>query len=320
VIAMRVLLAVDGSPSSNAAVSAVASTHWPRGSVVRVVSVVGHAPRVPLDVAFAGPFPAIDESDPTTRRQFALADAVRELGGDGRPVESILLIGRPASAIVEEAGAFDADLIVVGSRGHGPWETMLLGSVSAEVVDHSPCPVLVVRDRRLEPIVFGTDGSEGARRAERMLADWPLHPGTKVTVVSVADESSWLGAAPIGLPEGGAGPVGDLTRIAREEAHRLSRETTVSLAQAGIDASVEVREGHAAHEVVAVANEIGAGLIVVGSRGHSGLKRVLLGSVARNILLHAGCSVLVVRPSVVRSRDRDIVPVRERSGMALAAV
>jgi nucleotide-binding universal stress UspA family protein len=317
---MRLLLAVDGSQSSNAAVSAVASIHWPHGSVVRVVSVVSHAPRVPLDLAFAGPFPAIDESDPTTRRQVALADAVRELGGAERRVESILLIGRPASAIVEEAAGYGADVVVMGSRGHGPWESMLLGSVSAEVVDHAPCPVLVVRGRDLQPVILATDGSAGARRAEHLLTEWPLPQGATVTVVNAVDAGVWgLMGAPIGMGEPVA-PSPQIEGEARAEAERLTAEVARNLGLMGIATTAEVRNGEPAPSIVEAARVHGAGLIVVGSRGHSGLTAVLLGSVARNVLLHAPCSVLVVRPSRVRSNEREGQAVRQRSGVALTAL
>src|SRR3990172_6753722 len=63
----------------------------------------------------------------------------------GRSVQSAVIRGRAATAIVEEARRFGADLVIVGSRGHGALEEMLLGSVSAEGVDHAPCPVLEIR-------------------------------------------------------------------------------------------------------------------------------------------------------------------------------
>ena len=63
-----------------------------------------------------------------------------------------------------------ADLVVVGHRGHGRWESILLGSVSAEVVDHAPCPVLVARDERLGPIILADDRSSHARAAEQVFS------------------------------------------------------------------------------------------------------------------------------------------------------
>ena len=70
------------------------------------------------------------------------------------------------------------------------------------------------------------------------------------------------------------------------------------LRDAGLDASSEIRSGDPAHEVIAAAAGAGAGLVVVGTRGLTGLRRLVLGSVARNVLLSAPCSVLVVREPV----------------------
>ena len=79
---------------------------------------------------------------------------------------------------------------------------------------------------------------------------------------------------------------------------------------AGFTVTPLIRQGDPAHEIVAEAKAREAGLIVVGTRGQTGLQRLILGSVARNVLLHAPCSVLVVRESVVpRSRAEEREPV-----------
>jgi nucleotide-binding universal stress UspA family protein len=75
------------------------------------------------------------------------------------------------------------------------------------------------------------------------------------------------------------------------------------LRQAGLQADAEVREGDPAHEIVLSARQHGAGLVVVGTRGQTGLRRLILGSVARKVLLHAPCSVLIVRGSHVSEPD-----------------
>jgi nucleotide-binding universal stress UspA family protein len=67
---------------------------------------------------------------------------------------------------------------------------------------------------------------------------------------------------------------------------------------AGYHATGFVRDGDPAHEIVEFAREHRIGLLVLGTRGHTGLRRLLLGSVARNVLLHAPCSVLIIRETV----------------------
>lgn len=81
----------------------------------------------------------------------------------------------------------------------------------------------------------------------------------------------------------------------RETSGRLAAATAERLTQAGIAAKPKTREGRAAAEIVAEAEAEKADLIVIGSRGHTGVARLVLGSVARAVLTHAHCSVLIVR-------------------------
>lgn len=297
---MRILLATDGSPAADQARDLVAALPWREGGRVRIVSV---APtRTDL---LGGPW-TVDvlldadqlEEEVLRVHRDALEAAEREIRSarSDIAIEPVLIRGRAASVIVDEAHVMGADLIVVGHRGHGRWESMLLGSVSSEVVDHAPCPVLVARDARLGPVVFADDGSPSARTAEAVLTSWPLFTGLPVTVLTVAEEGFQYAAAlaPLLYSEAMAqyaDSTQELERIAREE----NEAAAGRLREAGFQATGLIREGDAAHEIVAVAREREAGLIVVGTRGQTGLRRLILGSVARNVLLYAPCSVLVVR-------------------------
>ena len=127
-----------------------------------------------------------DEADARRLRE-AVARAETALQRPGLKVEGFLLHGRPGSSIVDEAGAIGADLVVVGSRGHGTIATMLLGSTASEVVDHAPCPVLVARHEHLAPLAFADDGSKSARHAETVFTRWPIFAGLPVSVVTVAE-------------------------------------------------------------------------------------------------------------------------------------
>src|SRR5699024_148939 len=106
--------------------------------------------------------------------------------------------GRPASVLIDTADAFDADLIVVGSRGHGRVAALILGSVSSEVVDHAARPVLVARQAEAREVVFATDGSDAAAHVGSILATWPIFDRVPIHVVSVADvDQPWhTGVAP----------------------------------------------------------------------------------------------------------------------------
>jgi len=281
---MRVLLAIDGSRSADRARDLVATLSWPRDSQIRIVAAIRHGDgqeRYTLDTA--------------------LDAAERDIARPGRWVDRILLDGRPATAIVDEAEAFGADLVVVGSRGHGPIQSMVLGSVSAEVVDHAPCPVLVVRDAPFTSVVVAEDGSPSARAAADLAASWPILRGLPVTVLSVAET---LLPMPTGMTPGLYDEViasyHESVDDARRQADAESVVTAERLAAAGVATKPATREGDAAHEIVEFARIHETGVIVVGTRGHTGLARLVLGSVARNVLLHAPCSVLVVRAAAHR--------------------
>jgi nucleotide-binding universal stress UspA family protein len=173
---------------------------------------------------------------------------------------------------------------------------MVLGSVSSEVVDHAARPVLVTRGPELRSLVFATDGSADSRAAERVLAEWPIFKGLPVTVVSVAETAIPISAGMAsGLYDQVVGSYeGDLSEAAREVA-AIAEAAANRLNEAGLVATPVLRGGAPAEQIVAVAEELGADLVVTGTRGHTGLARLVLGSVARNVVHHADCSVLVVR-------------------------
>jgi nucleotide-binding universal stress UspA family protein len=298
---VRVLFATDGSRSADRARDLLARLSWPVGTTFCVVSAL--EPRGEL---FAAPWmmPAAEELDTVESEllrhaDVTLDDAVRTLEMPGRSVERLTLRGRPASAIVDEARAWSADLLVLGNRGHGPIASMVLGSVSAKVVDHALCPVLVVRDEEIASIVFAEDGSPGAARAALALRTWPVFRGLPVDVVSVAETAvPWNAGMAAGLYDevmvSYAHDVADARASMRDLAQRSSGELLV----AGVAATAYVLEGDPANEIVEFARARPKSLVVVGTRGHGGLARLVLGSVARHVLLHAPGSVLVVREKV----------------------
>jgi nucleotide-binding universal stress UspA family protein len=297
---MRVVLAIDGSSSSAKARDLVAGLSWPDGSTIRVVGAVEHGPELfglpwmPVVPTNAG---AIEE-DVVNRLTDALLAAKREIARPTLTVDHVVLRGHIARAIVDEARTFDADLVVLGSRGHGGLGTMLLGSTSAEVVDHAPCPVLVVRDTRIGSIVLGEDGSTGARDAAACVEEWQILAAVPVTVVSVAEVAVPMANATLGLYDQVMESYTESVDLARAEHRSIALRRADRLARTGRAVQIEVREGDAAAEIVTAAGELKTDLVVIGTRGHTGLTRMILGSVARKVLTHAPCSVLVVREGV----------------------
>lgn len=133
----RIVVGIDGSPSSLDALRWALRQARLAGDVVEVVS----AWRAPT--AYGG-YPVIAEEDWQHNAEEVLDTALSEVPeAEDEAVGRHVVRGHPASVLVERASG--ADLLVVGSRGRGEFAGMLLGSVSQHVVAHAPCPVVVVR-------------------------------------------------------------------------------------------------------------------------------------------------------------------------------
>lgn len=292
---MRILLAIDGSDPSIHARDLVASLPWPPGTAITLLT----AYEVPIawvgGGAVGGDWLTAAEAELRAQLTAELAEHARPLEGHGWTIDHRVLDARPASAIREVAAEIDADLVVLGSRGHGPMRTMLLGSVSAEVADQPERSVLVARSERVTRLLVATDGSECSAAIPDLLAGWQAFRGLPATALSVAPVDSPGYELLVALYTLGNAPL----HAQRDEliaAHRVHAEGLARrLVQAGIGAEPEVRSGDAAHEIVAASLEHGADLIVTGSRCLHGVERWVLGSTARNVLQHAPASVLVLR-------------------------
>ena len=295
---MRVVLATDGSEAAEVALDLAASITWPAGSVIRLVSAVE-----PMEAALAGawaPVLARDLDDQLDELAVAarevLEHAARRVGPSGATIERAVPRGRASTVIVSEAQAMDAHMIMLGSRGHGRIGSMLLGSVSAEVVDHSTRPVLVARVPRLTRVILGTDGSSFARAAEEVLAGWPIFRQAAIEATSVAHLGlPWTSSLALSADVPSGGEYGEMGSQVIADHQRLADEAARRLSQASLRASARVVEGDAAAELVRIARDDQADLIVVGTHGRTGLDRLITGSVARNVMHHAPCSVLIVR-------------------------
>lgn len=296
-MSMRVLIAIDGSSAADRAVELAGSVSWPTGTQLRVVTVV--EPFEPVLAAdWVRPTQETDRemAELEVAAQAALEQSARELAHTGMDISRRMMRGRPASQIIENARDFAVDLIIVGNRGHGTIASMILGSVSAEVVDHAPCPVLVVRRSRITRAVLGHDGSPFARSAESVLADWPIFEKVAIDVTSVAQLGPpWASGLALSAYEPPAAVMAETMEAIIGERREIAERAAGNLRDAGRQVSACVVRGDAAAELIRVAERDEADLIVVGTHGRTGLARLVLGSVARNVMVHAPCSVLVVR-------------------------
>lgn len=146
---MKILLAVDGSVYSDAAVEEVVKRPWPPQSEVRVIM----AAETPMMVGMEpwAPSPEYFEQLEKSVREAAKAiidralEKLKTIETTTVKISSQAIQGSPRQVIVEEAERWGADLIIMGSRGLGAWNRLLLGSVSSAVVHHAKCSVEIVR-------------------------------------------------------------------------------------------------------------------------------------------------------------------------------
>lgn len=289
---MRILIGVDGSPAADVACEFVERRTWPQGTRARLIGVVE-----PL-VDWTGVAPPSGGTHPLDQAALELvleerADALRRLG---LGVETSAEHGHAADVLIDRATESFTDLIVVGSRGLGPVARIVLGSVSTHLADHARCPVLVVRSPEATRMLLATDGSRSSLGIPRVLAAWGnAFRGLPVEVLSVAPRNAFV------TPWGGTGD-DEVTEPDELSVHEgMAREVADEMMELGWHAAAVARVGDPARQIVATGLEWRADLIVTGSRGLGTLRRMVEGSVAHDVLLHARSSVLVVRGLVPAS-------------------
>jgi nucleotide-binding universal stress UspA family protein len=301
----RIVLATDGSKEAELATRTATDLAQKTGSELHVVHVFGIAPVGPpvypeaTDLQGEALEAEAEERISEQRaREVLEAEVGKVRSAGGTVVEAHLLEGRAAPEIVALAEEIGAGLIVVGSRGHGGIRRALMGSVSDSVVRHAHCPVLVAR---AAPIVFpakillATDGSEEAQLASSSVADLAKRTGSDLHLVYVGHMPPVYYESPgaLTLDPDLKGRMGER---AEEGARTILDEQVQRLREAGSEvAGAHSRLGRPDAEIVGLAEELGAGLIALGSRGLGLLSRALMGSVSHSVVRHAHCPVLVVR-------------------------
>jgi nucleotide-binding universal stress UspA family protein len=137
-----IVVGVDGSDESARALEWAADEARARDARVQVIS-AWHVPALVYSSGYAPMVaPSTEESSEHAAR--AIAEGVaNELESGGLEAEAVVVRGNAAEALIDASA--DADLLVVGSRGHGGFTGLLLGSVSTQCAHHAHCPVVIVR-------------------------------------------------------------------------------------------------------------------------------------------------------------------------------
>ena len=156
---MKILIAVDGSQDSKTAVEELARRPWRPGAEVKIMHAVESAFPLLPDLMGVGAEAAREEHARAVKEGEKLltemSETLRGKSGDAPKIDinidtEIITAAygqTPQQVIVEEAGRYGADLVIVGSRGTSTWKRLFVGSVSMGVVQHAPCSVEVVRSK-----------------------------------------------------------------------------------------------------------------------------------------------------------------------------
>ena len=227
------------------------------------------------------------------RALIALVERTCEVTGrEPSDFTAVVEEGIPYAGVVSSAEKAGAELIVVGSRGATGLSRVLLGSVAERIVRYAHAPVLVARrGPETRTILVATDLSDPSLPALTAAAHEAQGSGARLIVIHCLELTALVAVPEYGgLPSQGMPPI--IPEGAREGAMgRLAG----ALEHLRLEGDRRIVEGFPPTAILSTAEEVGADLIVLGTRGRTGIRRVLLGSVAEDVLRRAKCSVLVVR-------------------------
>jgi nucleotide-binding universal stress UspA family protein len=285
--AFRILVATDGSAQARAAIAAAAHFPWPPHAQVRIIV----ARRTRAERRRSILLTALDRG-----ADAAAEGARRTLSRRWSSVETVVVDKTPVEGILDEAERFKANVIILGWRGHGAIRRLLVGSVSRGVVRGAACAVLVVRRSvRIRRIVVGLDGSRTPKGALAFVASLvPPADGrvilvTAVNTMRVPSRALVLGAVDI------------IREVKRTNASRRKTAMTelnraaLHLRRAGWQTRTVLTNGEPLRDLLGAVSSVRAQLLVVGARGASGVRRLLLGSVAEGALDRSPVPVLIAR-------------------------
>lgn len=288
----RIVVGYDGSDAARDALAWAAAAATVRGrGLVLVQALLPPFSTGGLGVGLPPSLDLIEQLEVAARDELEkAADEVRSAPG-APEVTTTVPIGSPSSVLL--AASESADLVVIGSRGHGGFAGLLLGSVGAQVAAHAECPVVVIRQMPAadaNTVVVGIDGSPAAESALRFAFDEASRRGWSVTALHAWDVPAYdlliIPNGPVPVP---------LHDVADEEV-RLTAEALAGFRDEYPDVDVVETLVRAPAVMALLEASASAAMVVVGTHGHGPTMGALLGSVSNGLLHKATVPVVVVPP------------------------
>jgi nucleotide-binding universal stress UspA family protein len=293
----HVIVGFDGSKAAEQAVRVAPSLAGPAGSITVV-----HAYWIPAEFHLYEFFEDL-ERDYIEAGHEIVGEARKLLEGSGVEAEYRAVAGRAAEVLCSIADEEQAEMIVVGSRGHG---RLALGSVSYQVLAHAPCPVAVIRaegsrtsEHEIKEILVPVDGSAHSESALDKAIDLATSNQARITLLSVISD-------PIEqmLSTGGLKP--DLEAACREmlkEHNDLLDDCAARATGAGLACEKTLTHGSAGPAIVDQLSQRHYDLVVMGRRGRGAVRSLLLGSTSLYVSQQSPVPVLVARAKVGQDDD-----------------
>ena len=299
----RIMLPLDGSPLAECALPYAESLARATGAKLLLVrSASAHT--------LPGADPSGDQLGVISEAESYLAGVAQRLGERGVETESAIPYGDAAGWIIDEIRIRNADAIVMATHGRSGLGRWIYGSVAEEVLAHSPVPVMLVRAWQCQTnprtlvshprVLVPLDGSPFAEAAIDTALSVVEGLGGEIVLSEVVPVPTHVVVAEDGKV------ISYLDQ--QEEAFR--REASdylyavaqrISARAATVQVSVDVQVGEPAESIIQVAHERDVTLIVMATHGRTGLARLMLGSVAAQVLRNGNVPLLLVRPAEVRA-------------------
>ena len=307
---MKLLLAVDLSKDSKIAINLLRQLTWPAGSTLTLlhVATVDDQKR-----ATPSPLPKNKKSRTSKSAKPDIHAELRRLEklltSETLKVQSLVVKGIPGQEILMAIRKKNIDMVFLGSRGRSRISGLLMGSVSEWVLNDAPCSVFIGRPtgRKIQAsrgmnVLLATDGSSDAWKAVNVLQDLALPAKSHLMLLHVIKKHVYE-----------TGQCVDRTGKSQAEFAKLAKDVCRDRGSVGVGVLKDTRKaldlpphitikermalGHEAKEILRAARQEKVELVIMGSKGMTGLRRLFMGSVSHTVSQHAPCSVLVVRSS-----------------------
>jgi len=279
----KILSGIDGSETSMHALREFLKFSKTENFSITVVSVIP---------AYEGDLASMWTDNITASMKKAcdvsLAEALKIAVEEGVPIETICEEGEIYERIIELADAENYDLIVMGKKGMSLIEKAFVGSVTSRVIGYSRQDVLVIPHGAKvswKNILIATDGSLYGEAAARKAIEIAARYHSEIKALSVVDVTVEFMLRANEIYESLVAKAKGFTNGIKEKA-----------SAAGVKAETLVRDGEVYKVIIDTAKEHQTDMIVMGSLGRTGIKRLLMGSTAERVLGHATFPVLIVKP------------------------